>query len=240
MPHSHTHELRRGLTLTELVVVLAILATLGSLLLPAVGHFVNDSRGDVTRASLARLREVICLYWNDNRQLPQPNSNVSLGRMVTPPGQNQSIAPAQVRYLFVNPATEDTTVTFNPVYKLGWRGPYVVNQGGAVYMVMDTTTDPTARAAGVTSDQYGVAASTTPNGVTIPGDPAVLDGWGDPIVIQNPSAILPGGTLPDGGQDVRLVSAGPNGVVDTPPWVLTSALTAGQTGDDIVVSFEVR
>jgi prepilin-type N-terminal cleavage/methylation domain-containing protein len=211
MPRSHAHKSRRGLTLTELVVVLAILAALGSLLLPAVGHFVNDSRSDVTRASLARLRDVIGLYWNDNQQLPQPNPRISPSRIDAP----------QVRYLFVNPATEDATVTFNPVYKLGWRGPYVVANNGSVY---------TINAAGF-SEQYGET-----------GDPAVLDGWGNPIVIQNPLTSLPGGLLPDGSLDVRLVSAGPNGIVHIDPTVSTAALLNGSSpvGDDVWISFELR
>jgi prepilin-type N-terminal cleavage/methylation domain-containing protein len=209
MVDSFKHELRRGLTLAELVVVLAILAMLGSLLLPAVGHLVGDSRGDVTRASLARLREVVAgLYWPDaNGQLPQPNASVSPGRVAAP----------QSRYLFVNPATEDATVTFDPVYKLGWRGPYVVQHSDQTYTIN--------QAAGFTQ-QYGET-----------GDPAVCDGWGQPIVIQNP------GLLPDGRQDVRLVSAGPDGVIDTPSNVLTANLSPapGTPGnDDIVVSFGVR
>jgi hypothetical protein len=145
------------------------------------------------------------LYWPDAKgQLPQPNPSVSPNRVAAP----------QVRYLFVNPATENATITFDPVYKLGWRGPYVVERSGALY-----TVNPASGFA----EQYGET-----------GDPTVLDGWGQPIVIQNP------GLLPDGRQDVRLVSAGPDGVLDTPPNVATSALTAAQMGDDIIVSFGVR
>ena len=227
MAYSFTQASRRGLTLTELVVVLAVLAVLGSLLLPAVGHLVADSRDQVTRASLARMRDVIGLYWNDNQQLPRPGASAATNRANAP----------QVRYLFVNPATEVATVTFDPVYQLGWRGPYVVNQSGASYKVMN----PTAQQGGASSDQYGVGEVTS-NGVTTPGDPTVLDGWGNPIVIQCPS-LLPGGQLTaDGALDVRLVSAGPNGIVNIGPTVSTAALLNGSSpaGDDIWISFELR
>ena len=63
-----------------------------------------------------------------------------------------------------------------------------------------------------------------------------MDGWGNPIVIQNP------GLTSDGGQDVRLVSAGPNGIVNIDPTVSTAALlaTPSLAGDDIWISFELR
>ena len=89
---------------------------------------------------------------------------------------------------------------FDPVYRVGWRGPYVVANNGSVYTI-NATTD--------FLEQYGEN-----------GDPAVLDGWGNPIVIQNP------GLTSDGGQDVRLVSAGPNGIVDINPTTPTAALLA--------------
>ena len=128
------------------------------------------------------------------------------GRLTTP----------QLRYLFVNPLTEDTTVTYNPAYRLGWRGPYLVANTGSVYTINT--------AAGFL-EQYGEN-----------GDPTVLDGWGNPIVIQNP------GILADGGQDVRLVSAGPNGVVNIDPTIPTATLlaTPSLAGDDVWVSFELR
>ena len=62
------------------------------------------------------------------------------------------------------------------------------------------------------------------------GDPAVLDAWGRPIVIQVP---------PSDPSYARLVSAGPNGVIDTPESVLMP--TAGGTsptnerGDDVIM-----
>ena len=56
------------------------------------------------------------------------------------------------------------------------------------------------------------------------GDPAMLDAWGSPIIIQWPT----GDTT---GTYVRLVSAGPNGKIDT---ALTD-LPASSRGDDVVL-----
>ena len=50
---------RCGLTLLELGVVLAILAALASIAVLNSGAVVQDSRGDVTRQSLTRLRDLI-------------------------------------------------------------------------------------------------------------------------------------------------------------------------------------
>ena len=202
---------RHGVTLLELGVVLAILAALASVAVLNSGALLQDSRGDVTRQSLTRLRDVIAqTYWQDaNQTLPQRNVNVTpvpTGRMTTP----------QLRYLFINSLTENTTVTYNPAYRLGWRGPYLAANTGSVYAINTAT--------GFV-EQYGEN-----------GDPAVMDGWGNPIVIQNP------GLTPDGALDVRLVSAGPNGKVDIDPTISTAALlaTPSLAGDDVWISFELR
>ena len=62
------------------------------------------------------------------------------------------------------------------------------------------------------------------------GDPAVLDTWGAPLVLQRPTA----GTDEQRDQNVRLVSAGPNGVLEADPAQLTPTdLTT--RGDDLVL-----
>lgn len=218
---------RQGLTLLELVVVLTVLVALATVAVMSSGALLQDARGDVTRQSLTRLRDTIAqTYWQDaGGNLPQRNTSVTpvpSGRMTTP----------QLRYLFINPATEnalttsevlgggvantDTVNTYNPAYRLGWRGPYLVPNNNAAYTINTL--------AGFL-EQYGET-----------GDPAVLDGWGNPIVIQCP------GLAPDGALDVRLVSAGPNGIVNIDPTVSTATLLANPslTGDDVWISFEVR
>jgi hypothetical protein len=193
---------RAGLTLAELLVVVAILVVLGSLVLPAVGHYMSDSRDAITRQSLTRLRDVIAVtYWSDMQSLPRPDAVVSPSRAHHP----------QLRYLFVNPNTEGATLAYDPVYRRGWRGPYLVQAQGAAYTTASF------------SNLYGEN-----------GDPAVPDGWGRPMVIQNP------GTLADGRLDVRVVSAGPDGVLTVPATMATLALTSVDTGDDVWIAFEVR
>ena len=198
---------RRAMTLAELVAVLAILAIVSGLVIPAVGHYMGDDvRDSVTRQSLVRLRDVAAdIYWHDSCGcLPRPNLAVSPSRQDAP----------QLRYLFVNPDTETAAFCFDPEYRRGWRGPYLVERSDAPYRI-NTPANFTNR--------YGEN-----------GDPAVCDAWGRPIVVQCP------GLLSDGRWDVRLMSAGPNGVLNIPPTVATSALTATDIGDDVWIGMELR
>ncbi|MCC6511799.1 MAG: hypothetical protein IT423_22045 [Pirellulaceae bacterium] len=68
---------------------------------------------------------------------------------------------------------------------------------------------------------------------TTPGSPGLIDGWNHLLVTQY---VNPGDTI----KDVRIVSGGPNGVVDIPSGTATAALNAGNTGDDIYVSLLLR
>lgn len=196
---------RRGLTLAELLVVMAVLTALAGLVLPAVGHYMAESRDTITRQSLTRLRDVVGgVYWSDKQTLPRPDATVSAGRATHP----------QVRYLLVNPLTEDATLGYDPVYRRGWRGPYLVHQQNATYTIDSSL--------GFTN-LYGET-----------GDPTVLDGWGRPLVIQHP------GEVTAGLEDVRIVSAGPDGVLNIPPATLSRDLTTTDIGDDLWVTLEVR
>ena len=152
-----------------------------------------------------RLRDVIAeTYWQDSyAQLPRPNPSLAPARANAP----------QLRYLFVNPLTEDATITYDPACRRGWRGPYLSNPPVRYLLTPE---------AGFTN-LYGEN-----------GDPVLPDGWGRPLVLQY-AGLLPGSRL-----DVRLVSAGPDGVLTLPPGKPTALLTAADLGDDVWLSFEVR
>ncbi len=120
-----------------------------------------------------------------------------------------------LRWLFDNPVTGDATNGFDVDTRQGWNGPYLTSNTGR-YAVDLTANFTTA---------YGSD-----------GDQAIVDTFtGTPIVCQ---------VLGSGPYDVRLVSAGLDGVLDIDPADPTSALESeGGTepiGDDIYVSFILR
>jgi prepilin-type N-terminal cleavage/methylation domain-containing protein len=197
---------RSGLTLLELVIVLAILVALATIAVPLIGNLVGDSRKDVTRQSLNEIRNVLAnMYWDDMGELPRPGAlGLGAGRQDHP----------QVRYLFIGPATEDNSVDYDPTYRRGWRGPYLMDKGAGF---------PTPDAN--FTDYYGES-----------NDPAVFDAWGNPIVIQNP------GLTPTGNEDVRIVSAGPDGELDINRGTWSTQLEDGSVDydDDLWVAFELR
>lgn len=201
---------RGGLTLFELLLVLGVLLVLSTLVIPIVGDRLEQTRDEATRHSLQRLRGVLAgTYHEDMGDLPRPGHAAwSEGRLDHP----------QLSYLFINPdkhldgsaLTRDYDVTFDPIRRRGWRGPYVLHQGDGFVYTVDVARGFDAR--------YGET-----------GDPAVLDGWGNPIVLQEPTDAS--ATDYDRARHVRLVSAGPNGVLETDP----EALIPVQRGDDLVL-----
>lgn len=211
---------RRGLTLFELLVVLGILLVLGTLVVPAVNGHLGRSREDITWQSMRRVRDVIMgTYFDDmGQQVPRPGTpGIAAGRVNHP----------QLGYLFVNPAyyedenalTEPYDASYDPVARLGWRGPYLLHEGeGFSYRV---------ELARGFSELYG-----------LDGDPAVLDGWGNPIVLQEPDANNDGAIDLDEQRHVRLVSAGPDGILNTDPNALLPVGT-GDRGDDLVLFLRI-
>jgi|UniRef100_UPI003784B128 hypothetical protein len=114
-------------------------------------------------------------------------------------GGREADLPQNIAELFVPRVGWSTD--FDPNTRLGWRGPYIMASGARH---------------GV-NNIYGSV-----------NDPAILDGWGRPIVIQFPSLAEPTRSL-----NVRLISAGENGAIDTP---LNQAMpTLAACGDDIVL-----
>lgn len=201
---------RGGLTMLELMVVLGVLLVLSTLVIPVIGSRMEQSQELATASSLQRIRDMLVdTYLDDLDNLPRPGI-----------GAQQAGRPdhPQLAYLFINPlthldgdaTTRDHDVTFDPISRRGWRGPYLLHQGdGFVYSI-----DP--------GPGFGLRYGQS-------GDPAVLDGWGNPIVLQEP--VVPGMSDYERRRHARLVSAGPNGVIDTDP----DQLFPTDTGDDLVL-----
>ncbi len=107
---------------------------------------------------------------------------------------------------------------------IGWRGPYV--SAPSVPFAVNAASGFTAVYA-------------------MPGDPVVLDAWQRPIVLQVPDANGDGTPETSDFAHARLVSAGRNGVIETPRTDAASASgsayfpSLAACGDDVVLYVKV-
>jgi len=200
-----------GMTMLELLIVLSVLAVLAMIVTPLLSDrtsAASDSRWIATEVTMKAAREAISDYYADHFEgLPYPADSA---RTQHP----------QLAYLYVNPVTFTSTSigddqwNYDPHTERGWSGPYL--SPGGVY-----TTDTLTGVDAGFDELYGEA-----------GDPCPIDGWGNPIVIQQPQPLGSTASMHDRTY-TRLVSAGPNGLVDTPPDVLVP--TDAEINDDIVL-----
>jgi prepilin-type N-terminal cleavage/methylation domain-containing protein len=217
---------RRGLTLLELLVVLTILISLATIIVPVIGTFGRKSQQTATRENLLRIQELLVNQYRADMQDDAGRGEMPRPNLVKFPSSGRQNHP-QLRYLFVNPDTEDITATTGTTLlsTRHWNGPYV-RLAGARYQL---------DAANNFTNAYGLGDVTTgtPPVITSPGDPTILDAWGRPIVIQEPSTH--GEFTPDATDKTytRLISAGPNGKIDTLPTVLMP--NKADRGDDVVI-----
>ncbi|MCY2927963.1 MAG: prepilin-type N-terminal cleavage/methylation domain-containing protein [Planctomycetota bacterium] len=114
--------------------------------------------------------------------------------------------PSTLRDLFIQPAG---ATPFDRFTARGWRGPYLMDATGTYRVDVAKGFLPA----------YGAE-----------GDPALADAWGRPVILQVPT------TASDTNQRdqfTRIVSAGPDGVVQTPPASLYP--TTDHRGDDVLL-----
>ncbi len=180
---------RSALTLTELVIVLCILAALGGVLVPLCSDQMSAAASTTTANSLNETAKALEQYWSDTKVTAMD------GVLTVATEANRF----EIQWLFRNPVTGNSLVAFDRNTRSGWNGPYILT----------STSDP----------------SVVPYGL--------IDGWQHPITVQlvDPAANI---------KDVRVLSAGPNGVIDLPAGTATSALTTGDVGDDLYVALSLR
>jgi type II secretory pathway pseudopilin PulG len=228
---------RRGLTLLELVLVLVILTALGSVIIPMTEGIGEDSRATVTRSVLRDLAETLTnRYHQDMHGFLVTDDGTPLPGLPFPDplrfaDHGRNINHPQLTFLFVNPqtfedgltATLDSDRSYSAAARRGWNGPYVQHNGGRFrpaeqQLHVSFTPDEF-------ETRYGVL-----------NDPVLLDGWGRPVVLQVP-VLNDDVPLAVRWRHARLVSAGPSGIIHTPPDVLIPDVS--QRGDDFVVFLSV-
>ena len=207
---------RRGLTLIELIVVLSVLVALGGLLVPVFSSVGADAREQATQSTMSRVAAAIVgpEGYAQRMRYARDISDNAVGHASGLPWPSPSEVVGgradhpQLHYLFVEPAG---LPEYDATSRIGWRGPWLDVTGTVPYAVFPPN--------GFT-DAYGEDDDRTP-----------IDGWGIPIVIQLPAVAA--GVTDIEVEHVRLVSAGPDGVLDTPANVLTP--TSAQKDDDLVL-----
>ncbi|MEO1525751.1 MAG: type II secretion system protein [Planctomycetota bacterium] len=206
----------RGMTLFELLVVMSVLAVVGLLAVPALTRQGQQSAVQTTIQSMSQLRQAVVSEFRDDmfESLPYPADPSRL-----PHPQLKYLYENPDAYLQADPDSIEATKqwSYDATTGRGWSGPYVDH--GVSVPVRYRVDLP----AGFTRD-YGED-----------GDPAPVDGWGRPIVIQQP--VLSGASHSSTSINyARLVSAGPDGVLQTS----NADLEPTQTGDDVVVYLRNR
>ena len=189
---------RRGFTMVELVIVMIILAILAGLVVPLIGGFGQIStpggpksgRQIGTETTLSNIRDTFVStgtttgLWADMGHIPNR-------------------LPRTIGQMFLSTPPLAGTPLFDPVTKIGWRGPYLKQATGLYPDITDIhrMTGNTWSADNFTAN-YGNE-----------DDPILVDAWGNPIVLQI-DFDSDGTITTNEARAARLVSAGPDGVID--------------------------
>jgi prepilin-type N-terminal cleavage/methylation domain-containing protein len=204
-----------GLSLIELIVVIAVLSIVLSLLVVKVGGVKREAEMTVAQASVSRVRDAL---------LGCEQTPGLLADMRSVKGFQEDdlhMADLLVR--------REAWAPYDPVARRGWRGPYMRSGGGVMRMNSAPSgrfpaandrrwqDDKTFRERRFYADDSSPLYGTT-------NHPAIADPWGNPIVLQVPTNDF---------SHARVVSAGPSGVMDTPPDIPMPSRES--RGDDIVL-----
>ena len=145
---------RRGFSLIELMIVVAILGALVAIIIPSFGFSEQSAKDDVVVSEMRQLREAFAQFYLDNYP-----SDDNVAKMA-----NYGLWP-----LFTTNAPPDHSASvarigYDAANRLGWRGPYalmeksdqsVYLQAGQIKDAAEGTVSGSAAAIPVALDPYG-------------------------------------------------------------------------------------
>lgn len=111
--------MRRGFTLAEIVIVLIVLVALAALVVPLIGGLAINGKSQeqiATEASMRAIRDAVM------GTSSKPGAWPDLGQRPDMFPQDPQLLLAE---LSVVQGVEPSIVPFDPVTKIGWRGPYL-------------------------------------------------------------------------------------------------------------------
>ncbi len=210
---------RRGFTLLEITIILAVIAILGLILAPSILNFLNQSRLARAQSDVEALARAVTDFFQDTGFFPQfaDAERTRKIRLLVSGGAVGQARPGAEPWLEVSPGAIDLIAnqlinnrpSFGPVgYPLktgvgtsGWNGPY---------LSADLQSDP----------------------------------WGNRYAIDVEFlSVMPGGVEADGVQEKRAVwalSAGPDGVFDTPYPTRSTQLVSNAAASPLDVGARIQ
>ena len=240
-------QVRRGFTLIELVAVIAILSIIATIAVSRLGGVANRAKRTIAERDLITIRDAFVSpesgYLRDMRGIPGFSLGyLRLANLMIPTNLYGSVS-GDVAYMsgfrVDNPISSSNPVGCAPAAEFtawsdesgrGWRGPYVGawTSGFPAESDVRFPGDSTFGSRGFFPPLDGLrepdAFVNGEGGCSIygfPGEPAMIDPWGNPYVLQIPPAQAFTDTntnLSDDVrfQDARVVAAGPDGRMQTP------------------------
>jgi prepilin-type N-terminal cleavage/methylation domain-containing protein len=201
----------RGFTLIELTVVLAVIVTLALVLTPSIANFINDSRVAKARNDCQTLASAIFQFYRDTGFFP-------LWSIAQNGGPGLPANRLQVLASRGNPPQEDVPTPWSSVGAGGLAEQLVNNAPG---YILKTATSQFGWNGPYFSSEIGA------------------DPWGNRYLVNIGLIDTSPGAATLSGQQKRAVwvlSAGPNGIIETPFSQLILNAVAG--GDDIAVRIQ--
>lgn len=197
-----------GFTLIELTVILAVIVTLALILTPAMTNFITDARVARTRGDVQTIDAAIVQFYKDTGFFPQWTTANNGG-----PGSAQNKVD-----LLISPGNVPTVAQAN-IWTTG-------------------TTDTLTRQLMTNAPVYTLKTAGAQFGWNGPylGSEIGADAWNNRYMVNIGSIDATQGVTGAGGtikNAVWVISAGPNGVMDTSP--VQSVLVALAAGDDIAI-----